>query len=92
MNLDYMPLRGRAHTGLRTELDRQGVLHRHEREMLLEAADALLFDEPESGLRQAEALELLDHLEASERRSPAEAARLRAALRSCAAPPRTAVA
>jgi hypothetical protein len=84
MNLEDMPLRGRAHTRLRAELDRQGALHPHERELLLDAADALLFDEPERADRRAEALHLLSSLEASDRRSPAETCRLREALQGCA--------
>jgi hypothetical protein len=87
MSLEHMPLRGRAHTRLRTELNRQGVLHRHEYELLLDAADALLFDEPDSAMRRAEALDLLDRLEAAERRTCFEASRLRDALEGCAAPP-----
>jgi hypothetical protein len=86
MNLEHMPLRGRAHTRLRAELNRQGLLHRHERELLLDAADALLFDEPEAGDRRAQALELLDRLEESERRTRFEASHLRDALHGCAAP------
>jgi hypothetical protein len=87
MNLEHMPLRGRAHTRLRAELQRQGALHNHERELLLDAADALLFDEPESADRRAEALELLNRLETSERRTRSETSRLRDALHACAAPP-----
>jgi hypothetical protein len=89
MNLEHMPLRGRAHTLLRAELGRQAPLHRRERDLLLDAADALLFDEPESADRRAEALHLLTVLEASERRTHAEASRLRAALQACATPPRS---
>ena len=86
MDLDHMPLRGRAHSRLRFELNRQGALHRHELELLLDAADALLFDEPESALLRAQALDLLNRLESSERRTSGEVARLRAALHGCAAP------
>lgn len=84
MNPNQMPLRGRSHTRLRAELERQGALHRRERELLLDAADALLFDEPDGALREAAALVLLEQLEASERRSPFETARLRSALQGCA--------
>jgi hypothetical protein len=87
MTLEHMPLRGRAHTRLRAELNRQGALHRHERDLLLDAADALLFDEPDSAVRAAQALELLNLLEAAERRTSSEASRLRDALQACAAPP-----
>jgi hypothetical protein len=91
MNLEHMPLRGRAYMKFRAELDRQGALHRQERELLLDAADTLLFDEPECRLRRAEALHLLDRLEAAGRRTPAETSRLRDALSACA-PPVTALA
>jgi hypothetical protein len=90
MDLESMPLRGRAHTLLRAELDRQGPLHRRERELLLDAADALLFDEPERADRKVEALYLLTSLETSERRSEAQTSRLRDALQGCAAPQRVA--
>jgi hypothetical protein len=87
MNPEHMPLRGRAYMRLRAELDRQGALHRHELELLLDAADGLLFDEPESLVRRAKAVELLDRLEAAGRRTASEASRLRDALSACAAPP-----
>jgi ABC-type transport system involved in cytochrome bd biosynthesis fused ATPase/permease subunit len=87
MSLEQITLRGRAHTRLRAELGRQGALHGHERELLLDAADALLFDEPESGLRRTEALELLNRLQAAMRRTRAETERLRVALEGCGAPP-----
>jgi hypothetical protein len=87
MTLEHMPLRGRAHTRLRAELNRQGALHRHERDLLLDAADALLFDEPESAVRSAQALELLNRLQDAERRTGSEASRLRDALLACSAPP-----
>lgn len=75
--------RGRSYTALRAELDRQGPLHRRERELLLEAADALLFGEPEGWWRRAEAMALLEALECNERRTAAEAARIRIALDGC---------
>jgi ABC-type uncharacterized transport system YnjBCD ATPase subunit len=75
--------RGRSYVALRAELDRQGPLHRSERELLLEAADALLFDEPEGWWRRAEAMALLDALEGNERRTAAEAARIRIAIEGC---------
>jgi hypothetical protein len=75
--------RGHAHTALRSELDRQGPLHPNERELLLEAADALFFDEPEAWWRRAEAIVLLEALEGNERRTAAEATRLRIALDGC---------
>jgi hypothetical protein len=90
MNLEHMPLRGHAHTRLRAELDRQGALHARERRLLLDAADALLFDEPERADRRAEALHLLTRLESAERRTEAETSRLREALHGCARPQRLA--
>jgi hypothetical protein len=81
-----MTARGAAYTALCAELRRQGPLWPAERELLLEAADALLFDEPEAAPRRAEALELLNMLVANERRTEAEATRLSTALTGCAAP------
>jgi hypothetical protein len=78
--------RGRAYTELVAELRRQGPLWPAERELLTEAADALLFDEPEAAPARAAALELLATLVANERRTDAEATRLRTALTGCAAP------
>jgi hypothetical protein len=83
MNAQQMVERGRNHTSLRTELDRQGLLFAHERELILDAADALLFDEPEAEERRREAMDLLDALEINGRRTDAEAARLRDALDGC---------
>lgn len=83
MNTQDLSTRGAAHTALRTELDRQGPLHRRERDLLLAAADALLFDEPDAELRRIEAIALLEGLEILERRTAGEAARLRDALDGC---------
>jgi hypothetical protein len=83
MNLTELITRGRAHTALRAELDRQGPLHPMERELLLGAADALLFDEPDAELWRIEATALLEGLEVLERRTAIEAARLRSALDGC---------
>jgi hypothetical protein len=83
MTTEEMVARGHSHTALRAELARQGLLHRHERELLLEAADALLFDEPEAQTRTAAALELLETLVAAGRRTTEEADRLRDALAGC---------
>jgi hypothetical protein len=80
-----MPARALWHTALRTELNRQGVLHARERDLVLDAADALLFDEPEALERRTAALELLAELVANERRTAGEAARLREALEGCGA-------
>jgi hypothetical protein len=83
MTTQEMIDRGRRHTAFRTELNRQGVLHAHERELLLDAADTLLFDEPEAPERWAEAMALLDALESTERRTAGETARLRDELEGC---------
>jgi hypothetical protein len=81
-----MTARGRAYTTLCAELRRQGPLWPAERAVLLDAADALLFDEPEAAAGRAAALGLLRELEANDRRTDAEALRLREALLACAAP------
>jgi hypothetical protein len=83
MTGEDMMARGRRHTDLRAELSRQGMLHLQERDLLLDAADALLFDEPEAEQRKAEAIALLDALEANERRTSDETRRLREALEGC---------
>jgi len=83
MNSQQMVERGRNHTRLRTELDRQGLLFAHERELILDAADALLFEEPEAEERRREATYLVDALEVNGRRTEGEAARLRDALDGC---------
>jgi hypothetical protein len=65
--------RGRAHTRLRELLDARGpaMLHAYERELLVDAADALLFNEPDSLERRDAALDLLDDLvEFGPRRTP----------------------
>jgi hypothetical protein len=79
-----MVARGTAHTALRAELHRQGPLHAWERELLLEAADALLFSEDGAEDRLADALALLGGLELNERRTSFEAYRLRTKLQACA--------
>jgi len=83
MNSQQMVERGRNHTRLRAELDRQGLLFAHERELILDAADALLFGEPEADERRRDAMDLLDALEANDRRTESEATRVRDALDGC---------
>jgi hypothetical protein len=78
--------RGRAYTSLCAELRRQGPLWPAERALLLDAADGLLFEEPGATARRDAALELLAVLRANDRRTDAEAGRLRDALLGCAAP------
>jgi hypothetical protein len=83
MNSQQMVERGRSHTALRSELARQGLLLAHEQELLLDAADALLFDEPDALVKRAQAMDLLDTLEVNGRRSEREAERLRGVLAGC---------
>ncbi|MCW3067589.1 MAG: hypothetical protein JWL67_214 [Solirubrobacterales bacterium] len=84
-----MTARGAHYTALIEAIDHQGAtkLHAGEREQLLEAADALLFDEPESRrlLRRAE--ELIEALETSERWSAESCDQLREHLYGCDASP-----
>ena len=81
--------RGAHYTALLETIDRQGAtkLHAKEREQLLEAADALLFGEPESEqlLRSAEAL--IESLETSDRWSAEGCDQLREHLYGCDAAP-----
>ena len=76
--------RGRSHTQLRQLLDaRESLLHGHERETLLDAADALLFCEPEAEAKRAAAHELLEHLVESGRWLAGPADEAAAALDAC---------
>lgn len=77
--------RGRAHTRLRELLDSRGPtkLHAGERERIVDAADALLFDEPEAADRRDAAIELVEELSESERWEPQAAAAVVSALRAC---------
>jgi hypothetical protein len=83
-----MTARGAHYTALLETIDHHGAtkLHPKEREQLLEAADALLFSEPESQelLRKAE--ELIESLETSERWSAESCDQLREHLYGCDAP------
>jgi hypothetical protein len=80
-----MTARGAHYTALVEALDRQGAakLHRGEREQLLEAADALLFGEPENERLVRTAEELIESLEASERWSAERCDQLREHLYGC---------
>lgn len=64
-----MTARGAHYTALLETIDNQGAtkLHAREREQLLEAADALLFGEPENRRLLRAAEELIESLETSER-------------------------
>jgi hypothetical protein len=77
--------RGRAHTRLRELLDARGpaVLHAGEREQLVDAADALLFNEEDALERRDAALDLLDDLVESTRWEPPAANAVAQALRAC---------
>ena len=82
---DDLARRGRAHTRLRELLDARGpaVLHAHERELLVDAADALLFDETDALDRRDAALDLLDDLVEFGRWEPSAANAVAQALRAC---------
>jgi hypothetical protein len=85
---DPMVERGAHYTALIDVIDQRGAtkLHGRERELLLEAADALLFAEPdrERLLRAAE--EVIEALETSERWSADACDELREHLYGCDAP------
>jgi hypothetical protein len=82
---EAMSTRARHYTALIETIERQGPakLHRGEREQLVEAADALLFGEPENRplLRSAE--EMIESLETSERWSAESCDKLREHLYGC---------
>jgi hypothetical protein len=88
MTTEPMTTRGAHYTALLETMDRRGAtkLHTREREQLLEAADALLFGEPEREelLRNAEAL--IESLESSERWAAEGCDELREHLYGCDAP------
>jgi hypothetical protein len=77
--------RGRAHTRLRELLDARGPssLHQHERDQLVDAADALLFNETDALERRDAALDLLDGLVEFGRWEATAANAVAQALRSC---------
>ena len=83
-----MTARGAHYTALLETIDRQGPakLHAKERERLLEAADALLFGEPESQRLLRAAEDLIEALEASGRWSDESCDQLREHLYGCDAP------
>jgi hypothetical protein len=88
MTTEPMTTRGAHYTALLDTIDHHGAtkLHSKEREQLLEAADSLLFGEPESErlLRSAESL--IESLETSERWSAESCDQLREHLYGCDAP------
>ena len=77
--------RGRAHTRLRELLASRGptALHEHEREQIIDAADALLFGEPDALERRDAALDLLDDLVEFGRWEPSAANSVAQAIRAC---------
>ena len=82
---ETMDARGRHYTALIATIERQGPakLHAREREQLIEAADALLFGEPESRRLLRSAEEMIEALEASERWSAESCDKLREHLYGC---------
>jgi hypothetical protein len=84
-----MTTRGAHYTALLDTIDHQGTtkLHPKEREQLLEAADALLFGEPNSRAQLHTAEELIEALENSNRWSAESCDQLREHLYGCDATP-----
>jgi hypothetical protein len=80
-----MTARGAHYTALLETIERQGStkLHAKEREQLLEAADALLFGEPEGRRLLRAAEDLIESLETSERWSAETCDQLREHLYGC---------
>ena len=80
-----MTARGAHYTALLDTIDHQGVtkLHAREREQLLEAADALLFGEPENRRLLRSAEDVIEALETSERWSAESCDTLREHLYGC---------
>ena len=83
-----MIARGAHYTALVETIERQGPakLHASERRQLLEAADALLFGEPENRQLLRTAEELIESLETSERWSAESCDQLREHLYGCDTP------
>ena len=88
MTAEPMITRGAHYTALLDTIDHQGAtkLHAREREQLLEAADVLLFGEPDSEQTVRWAEVLIEDLETSERWSTESCDQLREHLHGCAAP------
>jgi hypothetical protein len=82
---EQMITRGAHYTGLLAAMDSRGStkLRGDERDLLLEAADELLFDEAGAPAALDRALTLIDGLEESDRWSAAGAAELREHIRGC---------
>jgi hypothetical protein len=87
--VEPMSARGAHYTALLETIDHHGPtkLHASEREHLLEAADALLFGEPENGRLLRSAENLIESLETSERWSAESCDQLREHLYGCDSAP-----
>jgi hypothetical protein len=87
MTAEPMIARGAHYTALLDMIDHRGAtkLQAGEREQLLEAADVLLFGEPESELTVRSAEVLIEALESSQRWSAESCAQLREHLHGCGA-------
>ena len=80
-----MTARGAHYTALLETIEHQGAakLHAREREQLLEAADALLFGEPENRRLLRSAEDVIESLETSQRWSADSCDELREHLYGC---------
>jgi hypothetical protein len=87
MTAEPLVARGAHYTALLDTIDQHGAtkLHAGEREQLLEAADALLFGEPDSELAIRSAEVLIEALHTSQRWSVESCDRLRQHLYGCGA-------
>jgi hypothetical protein len=85
MSTEPMTTRGAHYTALLEVMDHRGAskLHASEREQLLEAADSLLFGEPESERLVRSAEVLIESLETSDRWSAESCDQLREHLYGC---------
>lgn len=88
MTAEPMIARGAHYTALLDTIDHQGAtkLNAREREQLVEAADVLLFGEPDSERTVRWAEVLIEELETSKRWSVESCDRLREHLYGCGAP------
>ena len=81
---DPRSARALSHTRLRRLLEnRSAILHSDERAVLLDAADALLFDESDAPAKRAAGLRVLAVLVENDRWQPDPAVEVRAALDGC---------
>ena len=88
MTAEPMIARGAHYAALLDMIDQQGAtkLNGGEREQLLEAADVLLFGEPDGELTVRSAEVLIEALQSSQRWSVGSCAHLREHLYGCGAP------